>query len=1542
MKRKFYLSLLCVMLLVAGTSIAQTNTTYDKAIKITFGDTIVSQFTPGSVESLWYKFDVVGGQWYEIPHPPFALDIFQSENDAEQGYTWYGYTYNDSYEGYRAIMFKAAANGTYYISRWYNEFVGDRLEWSLIQVTDNRVCDNAYEVALDSVVNVPTGQDFRWYKTEFEAGKYYMTESFGANSPIYESCEGTYVASAGDVYHAETSGFRYFRLNFIEEDATFKVKEIPEQTNTTHETAKTIELGQPIEYSHIFGENLYFKFDVEAGNTYEIIGIPNCFYHSHVAVYDTNENSPVETTRAPAGFLESYRLTATKTGTLHIKRFEYWDHTVEMFTMTVNQITDARICSNAVEVNVGQQVSYDHTTYHELWWKVNLDANSTYLIDFHNEYGDYDSLYVYSDCGEETAIKKSSGGILNFSTPMEGYYYLHSLMTYSYPDETKSNSFTINKLVNDDNTSCASAKEIVVNGTVTTSFSFGDQLWYKVDVQAGKVYELDGSNAGYPNLWEVNISIAIFTSCDEPLPIEEARRNPVLYLAPEVNTSYYITWQNRGDVLPNPFTWSFNEVTDNRACQTAYAVTLDQEITIAATGIYWYTLEVEAGKFYEIDFSEAYSSDWDSDMMTIYSDCNPQSILSSLTKSKHLLAPISSGVLYFKILRLPSSNGLVWKVSEVSTADNRLCAYAQEITLDTDVQTDHTPGYINLWYKISLEAGKAYEVDALEAGTNLYYYIGEVCYTPLENSYLNYIGARTKSLITSEVDTVFYFRSADKDLYHNFTWKIIETQGDNRLCTFATPITLGTAFNIDHRDSESYWYKLDVTKNTMYSVDFQQTNYQRVGVYDGCEGNRIKMGYAKSFTFSAQNDGTYYLNFTNTYLKPTFDCTVNKVVDNRSCLYPTNVSAGQQIKEAHVEGGLWYSIQLNTDTIYEFDFTYLNNRLTGSIYSSCDEKLPLAQGDSEKMLYKPATSGAYLVHVSALQDSLNWSVTVQESGDRRLCEYATEVSVGDTITTDFADSWRNQWYKVEVQTGKYYEIGNADKELNILGIEVYTACGEQTALTSIMGAGTLSAETDTVWYLKVMFPFHYTSITSAQWYIMEVSPEGRMCNFGLEAKIGELMTTYNYHATAEFDVGWEDFSYFASEGTWYNLSVAEAGIYEIRLQDWENYEDGFYGPFYYAHVFASCDLNSSYKGSAGHTFNVGRISFEAEENSVFYILTEQYLPSPEPFTWEIVKIGGSTAETGILGVSLANEEGDFINVSTANVRVYRKDNDTLLPAGTATWTDWKGISMYETNEISVGAYLIYVDGVPGYLAEWYNHAGVWEDATEVILTERGVRVEIRPKAIPEDISSGSVSISGSVFDAAAAQPGGSAAIEGVSISIYREKSSSQQSQAQRSKVFYRIVNPVVWELVATIKTDANGQYQINQLPQGRYKIIVDLPGFSTEDGGVVIDAVEGESYSNNNFEADTVTMTVSRQVTGLRGPALQNISLYPNPFDKELVIVHAEDCWLQVFNLEGVQVFTQQLTQTRETVRFDKLPSGIYFFRLEKDGGTASFTAIKR
>ena len=1543
MKRKFYVSLFCgLLLLIAGHGVAQTNISYDKANQIVFGNTIVSQFTPGTVEVLWYEFNVTEGSWYEIPHPPYALSIFVNEQNASSGSDWYGYTYNDSYEEFRAILFQAERTGTYYIRRDYNPSVGASLEWSLIHVTDNRVCNNAETIVVDNITEIPTGQFFRWYRADLEAGKYYTTETSGAATLVYESCGSDAVLSGEDVYYAATSGYRYFRLRSIEENASLKIKEVAKQTNTSHAAASAIELGQPIEYSHAFGASLYFKFDVEEGKTYEVAGTLNHFYHSPIVVYQPNENSPIDTEQVTVYSMGYYRFQAPQSGTIYIKR-STTDVNNEVIRMTVNQITDARICENAIEVSEGQEIAYDHKNYSELWWKIELDANSSYLVDFNNTYGNSVSLSIFDDCGQETALESSSN-TFDISAINTAYYYIRSKSYYLYPDDDGS-SFTISKLANDNNPNCASARLIAVGEQVSTSHIFGNPLWYKVNVEGGKVYELDGSRI----LYSQNIYVEVFTSCDAELPIAEDGYKHVLYFMPEEDTTYYIKWTG-SDAYATSYSWNFNEVVDNRTCQTATPVVLNQNITMGgdqsrASNDYWFTLPVVSGKFYEIDFSNGYADGWMSDRMHIYDACGEESSLQSFTKSKHLLAPESTGVLYLRVEQSYARYTLTWKVSEVSGGDNRLCDYAQNISLGVNIQTDHTPGYIDQWYKISFEGGKVYEVDASQIRKELYYYEGEVCNTDAADRLQNYIYPNTKSLIYPKEDVVYYFRSVDDKLSANFTWQIKETAGDNRLCEFATPVSLETPFTVDNSVSRSFWYQLEVTAGAKYAVDFPETYYQYVYIYDGCDGNQIAMGYANAFIFDAQQTGIYYLNFLNQSVQPTFDCTIHEITDNRSCLYAESALVNVSISGQYDNSGLWYSVALEEGILYEFDFTGASGRFMGHIYTSCEEEESVASGSSEKTLYQAPTSDTYLVHVSSDTPSQqqSWIFVEKSAGDRRLCEYAEEVNVGDTIPTDLVDSWRNQWYKVNVKAGKYYEIGNIDKNAYDPSIEVYADCGLKSgdALASIVGAGVLFAESDAVWYLKVRLMEDYFA-APALWYITEVSPEGRVCDFGLDITPGGRITTINHYARAEFTAeGW-DYPYTATEGTWYKLSIDEAGTYDIRLPNWEYYEENDipYFPFYFAHVFSDCDLTTSYIKSAGHMFNVGRISFEAEENSVYYILTENHETFHYPFTWEIIQTSGPSAQTGVISVSLVDENGGFLsNASMASVFVYRKENNTLTFADRAAWTDGNGSGMFDSRKVRVGTYIIHVDSVPGYLAEWYNQAGVWQDATEIELSERGVSIEVCPRVVPEDISSGDISISGTVYDV---ESGSETAIEGVSVSVYREKPAQQQSQAQKTNVPYRVVNSVIWELVATVKTDANGQYEINMLPKGRYKLVVDLPGYAIEDEGIVIDAIEGQNYSNNNFEADESTMTVTNQRTGLHQPALQGIGFYPNPFDQEAIISYAENCWLQVFSVEGVQVYTQQLTQTRETVQLNNLPSGIYYIRLERDGQTASFTAIKR
>jgi hypothetical protein len=191
------------------------------------------------------------------------------------------------------------------------------------------------------------------------------------------------------------------------------------------------------------------------------------------------------------------------------------------------------------------------------------------------------------------------------------------------------------------------------------------------------------------------------------------------------------------------------------------------------------------------------------------------------------------------------------------------------------------------------------------------------------------------------------------------------------------------------------------------------------------------------------------------------------------------------------------------------------------------------------------------------------------------------------------------------------------------------------------------------------------------------------------------------------------------------------------------------------------------------------------------------------------------------------------------------------------------------------------------------------------------------------------------------ESGGQITIQDIDISIYRERSQPQGVRRQTAPAPYRVVNSTYWELIARLKTDAQGHYQLSSLPEGRYMIVVDLPGYATENGGIVLNAAAGQSYANNNFEADESSMTIKTQVTGLKDLNLPGINLYPNPFDKEIVVEGAKDSWLQIFGTNGNRIYTRQLTSEKESVLLN-LSSGIYYFRIEKDGNSKSFVVVKK
>jgi len=59
-------------------------------------------------------------------------------------------------------------------------------------------------------------------------------------------------------------------------------------------------------------------------------------------------------------------------------------------------------------------------------------------------------------------------------------------------------------------------------------------------------------------------------------------------------------------------------------------------------------------------------------------------------------------------------------------------------------------------------------------------------------------------------------------------------------------------------------------------------------------------------------------------------------------------------------------------------------------------------------------------------------------------------------------------------------------------------------------------------------------------------------------------------------------------------------------------------------------------------------------------------------------------------------------------------------------------------------------------------------------------------------------------------------------------------------------------------------------------------------------------------------------------------------------VVGAENSVLQVTNVLGAVVHTQQVTGANESVHLGELSAGVYFFRLERDGQTKMVTIVKR
>ena len=153
-------------------------------------------------------------------------------------------------------------------------------------------------------------------------------------------------------------------------------------------------------------------------------------------------------------------------------------------------------------------------------------------------------------------------------------------------------------------------------------------------------------------------------------------------------------------------------------------------------------------------------------------------------------------------------------------------------------------------------------------------------------------------------------------------------------------------------------------------------------------------------------------------------------------------------------------------------------------------------------------------------------------------------------------------------------------------------------------------------------------------------------------------------------------------------------------------------------------------------------------------------------------------------------------------------------------------------------------------------------------------------------------------------------------------------------------------LLATTVPNGNGEYSFENLPEGSYKIDVEIDEYESE-ATPAINLSGNETRSNINFEVDGATGTVVPKIvtSAVETWHAASLQIYPNPFTDAVHVTvqtgRAPSLRMQVINTAGTIVHTQTIASPDETIHLGHLPAGLYIIRIENGKIVKTVKTIK-
>jgi hypothetical protein len=244
---------------------------------------------------------------------------------------------------------------------------------------------------------------------------------------------------------------------------------------------------------------------------------------------------------------------------------------------------------------------------------------------------------------------------------------------------------------------------------------------------------------------------------------------------------------------------------------------------------------------------------------------------------------------------------------------------------------------------------------------------------------------------------------------------------------------------------------------------------------------------------------------------------------------------------------------------------------------------------------------------------------------------------------------------------------------------------------------------------------------------------------------------------------------------------------------------------------------------------------------------------------------------------------------------------------------------YLFTEIPAGNYIIkaIATSAENLLPTYYESVELWEDATVITLSETSL-VEMNITMISIGKS-----------------PQGSSGIEGEVVGDDGEK--SRKLPKEGVDIYLRTFQDDEWITVFTTNSNEQGLFAFEDLPEGKYNAIVDIPGLPMLNIPTI--NLNDETVKIKFEITETGIVTIIENV-GITSLTKDKIRIYPNPTTGELQI---ESGQLKVENVEIFDIYGKKILSNFNINLIDisELQAGLYFVKVFTTQGNIVKKVVK-